>query len=95
MRPYNTSFTSHLIIQGEVGEFPKIDGKEEIERPLTDHGRLLYHGVVGLLQIAVQDVTKHTGGILMQVASSFRHTVVLAPDGDVDALFLLMKDKKS
>lgn len=31
----------------------------------------------------------------MQVASSFSHTVVLAPDGDVDALFLLGNDKKS
>lgn len=31
----------------------------------------------------------------MQVASSFSHAVVLAPDGDVDALFLLGNDKKS
>lgn len=57
----------------------------------TDHGSLLYDGVVGLLQIAVKDVTEHTGGVLIQVASSFSHTVVFAPDGDVDALFLLAK----
>lgn len=31
----------------------------------------------------------------MQVASSFSHTVVLAPDGNVDALFLLGNYKKS
>lgn len=62
-------------------------------RPRTNHGSLLYDGVVSLLQIAVQDVTKHTGGILMQVACSFSHTVVLAPDRDVDALFLLTHNK--
>lgn len=37
----------------------------------------------------MQDVTKHTGRILMQVASSFSNTVVLAPDWNMDALFLL------
>lgn len=40
----------------------------------------------------MKDVTEHTGGILMQVARSFSHTVVLAPDGDVDAFFLLGND---
>lgn len=56
------------------------------------HGSLLDDRVVSLLQVAVEDVTEHAGGILMQVASSFGHTVVLAPDGDVDALFLSGKD---
>lgn len=58
----------------------------------THHGGLLYDRVVGLLQVAVKDVTEHTGGILMQVACSFSHTVVLAPNRNVDALFLLGND---
>lgn len=56
------------------------------------HGGLLDDRVVGLLQVAVQDVTQHAGRVLMKVAGSFGHSVVLAPDGDVDALFL--RDKK-
>lgn len=58
------------------------------ERWYTDHGCLFYNRVVGLLQIAVENVAKHTGGILMQVPSSLGHTVVFTPDGNVDALFL-------
>lgn len=42
----------------------------------------------------MQDVAQHTGGILMQVAGSFGHTIVLAGNGDVDALFLQGKEKK-
>ena len=63
--------------------------KCDIQKLCTNHGGLLNDRVVSLLQVAVQDITKHTGGILMQVASSFGHAVVLAPDRDVDALFLL------
>ena len=55
---------------------------------IAHHGGLLYDGVVGLLQVAVQDVTEHAGGILVQVAGSFSHTVVFAANRDVDALFL-------
>lgn len=36
----------------------------------------------------MEDVAEHTGGILMQIASSLGHTVVFTPDGNVDALFL-------
>lgn len=43
----------------------------------------------------MEDVTKHTGRILMQVATSLGHTVVLAPDGNVDALFLFANDKRT
>lgn len=70
-----------------------MNGEKEIRRQCTDHGSLLNDRVVGLLQIAVQDVTEHTGGVLMQVAGSFSHTVVLAPDGNVDALFLWGDEK--
>lgn len=41
----------------------------------------------------MQDVTKHAGGVLVEVAGSFGHAVVLAPDWDVDALFLLGIEK--
>lgn len=61
---------------------------------ITNHCSLLYDRVVGLLQVAVQDVTEHAGGVLVQVASSFSHAVVLAPNRDVDALFLLKNEKK-
>lgn len=54
----------------------------------TDHGCLLDDGVVGLLQVAVQDVAQHAGGVLIQVASPLGHPVVLAPYGHVDALLL-------
>lgn len=43
----------------------------------------------------MEDVTKHAGGVLIQVARSFGHSVVLAPYGDVDALLLLSNDKKN
>lgn len=71
-----------------------MNGERANQRRRTDHGGLLDDGVVGLLQVAVQDVTEHTGGVLVQVAGSFGHTVVLAPDGNVDALFL-WGDKKT
>lgn len=54
----------------------------------TYHGGLLYDRVVSLLQITVQDVTQHTGRILMQIASSFGHTVVFASEWNVNAFFL-------
>lgn len=60
----------------------------EGKRGCTDHCCLFYNGVVGLLQVAVEDVTEHTGRILMQIPSSLGHTVVFTPDGNVDALFL-------
>lgn len=41
----------------------------------------------------MQDVAEHTGGILVQVAGSFGHAIVLAANGDVDALFLQKKKK--
>lgn len=66
-----------------------IEWEKEIQKHCTDHGSLFYDGVVSLLQVAVKDVTEHAGGVLMQVPSSLGHTVVFAPDGDVDALFLL------
>ena len=42
----------------------------------------------------MKDVTEHAGGVFMQVPSSLGHTVVFAPDGDVDALFLLKERQK-
>lgn len=54
----------------------------------ADHCGFLYNGVVGLLQVAVEDVTEHTGRVLVQIPSSLGHTVVFTPDGNVDALFL-------
>jgi hypothetical protein len=36
----------------------------------------------------MQDVTQQTGGVLVEVACSLGHPVVLAPKGDVDTLFL-------
>lgn len=54
----------------------------------THHGCLFYNRVVGLLQVAVENVTEHTGRILMQIPSSLGHPVVFTPDWNVDALFL-------
>lgn len=66
---------------------------QQKRRARTNHSSFLYDGVVSLLQVAVQDVTKHAGGVLVEVAGSFGHAVVLAPDRDVDALFLLGIEK--
>ena len=60
----------------------------------TDHGGLLDHRVVRLLQVAVQDVAEHGGRVLVEVAGAFGHAVVLAPYRDVDALFLFRNLKK-
>ena len=60
----------------------------------TDHGGLLYHRVVRLLQVAVQDVAQHGGRVLVEVAGAFSHTVVLAPNRDVNAFFLFRNLKK-
>lgn len=62
--------------------------RKKIGRWCTDHGCLFYNRVVGLLQVAVENVTKHTGRILMQIPSSLGHPVVFTPDWNVDALFL-------
>lgn len=70
-----------------------INGEKEIQRQSADHGGLLDDRIVGLLQIAVQDVAEHTGRVLVQVAGSLSHAVVLAPDGNVDALFLWGDEK--
>lgn len=55
---------------------------------MCHHGGLLDDAVVGLLQVTVQDVAQQAGGALVQVPRPLAHPVVLAADGDVDALLL-------
>lgn len=64
-------------------------------RLCTDHGCLFYNRVVGLLQVAVENVTKHTGRIFMQIPSSLGHPVVFTSDWNVDALFLRKSNKEN
>lgn len=54
----------------------------------SHHGGLLYDGIVRLLQVSVQDVAQQAGRVLVQVARTLGHTVILAAERDVDALFL-------
>lgn len=43
----------------------------------------------------MENVAKHTGRVLMQIPRSLGHTVVFAPDGNVDALFLRKNNRNS